>query len=297
MVSNAQKDGQQGGPQDGDKKNDNQQPCKRGVDPACTGPKSGEGVSAGDKPKPESAPSLADKAYDNSVADSKKIIEVQDKAIADKTPDVPTKEWKDKYTADKDETIELKDVNPPAAYSSFFGLKSTSHYKHLKLISKKPSPNAGPFTNVVHEGLYSKEDQAIIAKQSYANRDAWPKDQRVKWYEFAFKNWLDTAGATEAKKLKWVVRDNIQNGETKYAIKRALERGGPSKVDANGHGVFVPNDEEFKALAAGDNGRGVFYLTGRYHQQLGDLKVVKIHAWKVPDEFDGKYYMALELGH
>lgn len=260
----------------------------------------------GSKPPPIGSPqssnpgsdpglSQADVTYQKMITASEKPINEQNEAIANKAGDADTMDWSDKYRAATDKTGALEDLAYRPSIFEYLKLDESSIFRNIRLVSnKETTPPADP-NKPVHDALYGKDSNAIIAKQSWRVSDGYSDADRLKWYQITFKNWKDQAGS-DAGKLKWVVRDTISNDDTRTVIKKALSKVGidPDKPFTTKQvGVFGPSDDSFKALAGTDNGRGVFYMLGRYHKELGDLKVVSIHAWVD----DGIPFMALELGH
>ncbi|KAL9620228.1 MAG: hypothetical protein Q9160_005237 [Pyrenula sp. 1 TL-2023] len=239
--------------------------------------------------------SQADVTFKDMITASEKPIDAQNKAIADKANDAPTMDWSGKYKANINEPGKLRDLAYRPSFFEYFKLKESSRFQDIRIISRETTDPPPPENKPVHEALYGKDDKVIIAKQSWRDSDAYSNAERLKWYQITFKNWRDLAGR-DAGKLKWIIRDTISNTETRTVISKALSKANidPDRPFSKKQvAVFEPSDESFKALAGTDNGRGVFYMLGRYHNEMGNLKVVKIHVWAD----DGPYFMALELGH
>lgn len=227
--------------------------------------------------------------YRDRITASSRPIDVQNQAIANKLDDAATMDWSGKYTLKEYNKDELGNLAYQEMYFDYLKLKRTSKCHHVQLVSKNEQFAKLHEKKPIHDALYSKEYRAIIAKQSWRDSDDKSDTDRLKWYQLAFKNWKDEAGP-DVGKLKWVVRDTITNYDTTTVIDKALDK---AKIKPGDAGTFKPSDDSFKALAGTDNARGVFYILGRYHKELGDLKVIKIHAW---DDV-GIRCMALELGH
>ena len=238
-------------------------------------------------------------AWVSAKTDSAAAIKAQNDAVGNKnTPDSQLKDWTKAYKTQEDKPGALEDLfrkegGGSPKYTSELKLNPSSNYRYLKFWSNDEAPNwmQDPGTRTVHEAYYGKADGAVIAKTSYAKADGTQGGNRMKWYEFAAKAWSDTPGG-DTKQLKWIARDDVRGPESRDAIDAALIKSGKG----NGPAKFAPNDPNFQALAGTDNGRGPFYLTGRFHNMLGDREVKFIHAWKDPDGKDFKYYMALEIG-
>lgn len=237
--------------------------------------------------------SQADVLFQRMITASDKPINAQNRAIADKANDKPTVDWSSKYKADENKDAELGELAYRESLFSYLKLEETTQYRHIKLNSKIKAVTDEARPKPANEALYSKEDKVIIAKNSWAKFDG-SKD-RLTWNQLVFKNWKDVAGS-DVGKLKWIVRDTINNWDTLSVINKALSKAGKDPDKPFSHeqvGVFEPSDESFKALAGTDNGKGPFYMLANYHKELGDLKVVRIHTWGD----DGVYFIVLELGH
>ncbi|KAL9108922.1 MAG: hypothetical protein Q9227_006318 [Pyrenula ochraceoflavens] len=229
------------------------------------------------------------------VANSAKPINKLNSAISSNVKDSDVKDWSTHYDDRSNGQVQaLQNGDPKASiYAKDIKLGLNTQYKEINLYSKAPGSSRS-----VSDALYSKDDNAIIAKMSYNTEDKNAPADKIPNSALLFKNWKDTAGSdANVKNLKYVVRTQIGNTDTQNVIMQALKTtpGALNKkvMPWKGYASWGPDDVNYKAMAGTDNGRSSFNLLANYHQELGDLKVTRIHAWLS----GGDYVMALEFGH
>ncbi|KAF3898078.1 hypothetical protein GTR04_0208 [Trichophyton interdigitale] len=167
------------------------------------------------------------------------------------------------------------------------GLDRTALYEGIFVKPESPK-SAG---DVVSENYYNKAARTMVVANSDINFDNTPEDRRLRWSELTFQGWKKHAG-DDAKNLRWVIRNNVINPGTVATVKKAIEftnqnpnRRAEFKLDANNQEL----NDAFVALAGTVNVKGVIHMLADHHNDMGGLRLKKIHAF-------GPHKFILELG-
>jgi hypothetical protein len=126
----------------------------------------------------------------------------------------------------------------------------------------------------------SKEERTIVIDSISAKNDG-NRPTRLPVSELIYQRWQQIAG-DDVRNLDNIIHPVINNpGFTTHIgdlIKKfKFDRKKATEFPRSTLGSEV--DDAFRTLSGFDNSRPEFYLYKDHHQELGDLKVVKINAW------------------
>lgn len=156
----------------------------------------------------------------------------------------------------------------------------------------------------------SDRQKTIVISASYNNQypKDFPKARMIPQSEIIFQQWKAESPNGVAN-LKFVVRKDVNNGDTQQVIKKAnmdlnggnLVKNAQQTFDFKAPvapGAANPQKDGFLALAQTDNGRGVFRMLADHKADFQDLNVVKVHTWVLGDDDSafGNFQMIWELG-
>ncbi|KAK3698739.1 hypothetical protein LTR37_016829 [Vermiconidia calcicola] len=171
--------------------------------------------------------------------------------------------------------------------------KTTRHYR------TDLEPTYGEYGN-----LFNPTQGVIIAYSNYSpaykvsqrpkgQGDKAPLPELKQWSDIIFLTWKDLVADSpaQAKGLRYVLRHNVLNGDTKEIVSKAMKKVGvKSGIPPRWPGYtfrpkFGPNGKEdkamepFLAMLGTPNCMGVVWLLAQHQEVLGKEKVKAITVW------------------
>jgi len=138
-------------------------------------------------------------------------------------------------------------------------------------------------TTPVSKSYHNKDQRTFIVSDSFNDElpDNFPADQQIYHSEFWFQAWKKEAGG-DVSKLKYVVRANIYNTETKNII-----RDGRAAVGGSNPTMYViridstvdAEKDVFNALAGSENGKQVFRMLTDHSGEFNKKTVIEVHVY------------------
>jgi hypothetical protein len=190
-----------------------------------------------------------------------------------------------------------KDTSPRALYSNaaeyFRDFQLSTQDQYIQGFVRNQGPqgrvNRSP---AINEAAFSPDGKVVIAAYSDTDNDTLPPAHRTRWSEFVFqqmKQYAETKTAPyDIKKLQFLVRVNVGHPETVNTIKKAFPPNGLKF--GKDRGVFrasaktKPEADAFNAILRTENVRGVNWMLGDHHTELGDKRIKALHIYT-----DGEY--------
>ncbi|KAL7628438.1 hypothetical protein AAE478_002641 [Parahypoxylon ruwenzoriense] len=273
--------------------------------PGRTNPPDNEHGSPGSTTKPAA---FADANKEKARAKGEKLENDLVQTIFNDKPDTGSK------TPVVSTTLEYKAVSKKSApigpnngdYLKEFGIQGTNKETWKARLIYKDNGESSKKAPIV-ETTQDIEQGAIAVKQSWnKERDPSPK---APWTQMVMDNWRSTSG-DKVKDLKYMIRDNIQEIDTRDSSGIVLNtpvaiREAYSKMGANTHNSLTLNPKSTKAdevaayelMAAQTHVARVLQLLKDYHQELGNLRITKIHLTHVDHDVARSYNIVIEFGH
>lgn len=141
-------------------------------------------------------------------------------------------------------------------------------------------------TTPVSKSYHNKDQRTIIVSDSFNDElpDNFPADQQIFHSEFWFQAWKKETGPAVAdiSRLKYVVRSNIYNTETKNIIRdgRAAVGGADPKMYIIRIDSTVDAEKDvFNALAGSKNGKQVFRMLTDHSGDFNKKTVLEVHVY------------------
>ena len=113
----------------------------------------------------------------------------------------------------------------------------------------------------------NRNDGVIVYIYNFKNQDFTPRPNMMLWTTIIGQLWERQVADPSNLSLIW--RYRISNPTTQGLINVALQNG-EEKTE------FAPSDEQFFALLASDNGRGVVHLLRHWCRTVGRKTIAKI---------------------
>jgi hypothetical protein len=118
-----------------------------------------------------------------------------------------------------------------------------------------------------YQNALNGNDGVLVCVYNFKDQDFTPKPSMILWTTIIGQLWEQHAADPSNLSLIW--RYQIVNTTTQDLINVALQNG-EKKTE------FAPSDEQFFALLANDNGRGVVHLLRHWCRTLGRKMITKI---------------------
>jgi hypothetical protein len=190
-----------------------------------------------------------------------------------------------------------KDTSPRALYSNaaeyFRDLQLSTQDQYIQTFVRNQGPqgrvNRSP---AINEAAFSPDGKVVIAAYSDTDNDTLPPAHRTRWSEFVFqqmKQYAETKTAPyNIKNLQFLVRVNVGHPETVNTIKEAFHRNklnfGKDKGVFHASATAKTEADAFNAILRTENVRGVNWMLGDHHTELGDKRIKALHIYT-----DGHY--------
>jgi len=118
-----------------------------------------------------------------------------------------------------------------------------------------------------YQNAMNGNDGVLVCVYNFKDQDFTPEPSMMRWTTIIGQLWEQQAADPSNLSLIW--RYQIVNTTTQDLIYVALQNG-EEKTE------FTPSDEQFFALLANDNGRGVVHLLRHWCRTLGSKTITKI---------------------
>jgi hypothetical protein len=186
-----------------------------------------------------------------------------------------------------------KDTSPRALYYNAaeyfpdFQLSTQDQYIQ-RFVRNQGSQGRLSRSPIINEAAFSPDGKVVIAAYSDADKDTLAPADRTSWSEFVFqqmKQYAETgAPPYDIKNLQFLVRVNVGNLGTVATIKKAFLLNGLNfDKDA---GVFrasaragTAEAAAFDAILRTENVRGVNWMLGDHHTELGDKRIKALYIY------------------
>lgn len=147
----------------------------------------------------------------------------------------------------------------------------------------------------------------IVVKQSWnKERDPEPK---ASWTQMVMDNWRTVATAAHVQDLRYMIQDNIQDitvtdsrGIRLNTPEAIREVYGKLRADTLETLTIDPRSSDadelasYQLLAAQTHVARPLQLLKDYHQELGDLKIAKLHLMHIDHFVARAYHIIIEFG-
>jgi hypothetical protein len=123
-----------------------------------------------------------------------------------------------------------------------------------------------------YQNAMNGKEGVLVCVYNFKDQDFTPGPSKMRWTTITGQLWEQQAEDPSNLSLIW--RYWIENKATKYLIRVAIQ-------NKEGKTEFTPSDEEFFALLANDNGRGVVHLLRHWCRTLGRKTITKIVVFEL----------------
>ena len=132
----------------------------------------------------------------------------------------------------------------------------------------------------VQQGLYSPDCKTIVGQIAFSRYDLLSKeDGRLKMSELRWQSWVkaSTDEGKDPKDLEFFLMHNIEGENGKDVAERIFERGNVGPETPAIKEITPADGDLWAAILGTDNLKGLLYMMGDHHHQLGNKKPQKVY--------------------
>ncbi|EAS27826.2 uncharacterized protein CIMG_09030 [Coccidioides immitis RS] len=195
-----------------------------------------------------------------------------DKVIARKQPDAPPRPWQEFYAKD------ASPVNIKFSKDIQAATKLPQNLQFTRHTFKSKSSELGVYEN----GVNHEKGVIMSIRTNNKNDHLTAKENRMEWSEAAMKSWKQDS-PKDSKSLEWVIKDLVDNVDTKAVMAQAHAKAGYPAGKAGAQFRYDESNpkmkEAFIALSGTKEVKGVYGLLGNNRAALGDKKISSIYTF------------------